>query len=435
MKMPARHLSPACVFALLLGLTFVTTNCGSSGNSVSNSQPASPALSGSQPPASGGSGGASGGSGSGGSSGSSGGASGGSGSTGGSSSGGGGGTGTAGASSTTAALAYVAGSNAFYGIRVDSSSNVATVSGSPYSVTGNIFGFATSGKLLFVSTVAPDFQNGTISSYRADENGVLTQLDTTSVPGAGGIRITTDSTGKFLYGTAEAAQAAQAGTQPAIFGFSVDTTSGMLAALPGSPYFLNGGMGPAMNPVVTPNGSWVCVSMELARTNEGAQCYSRHGDGSIDGRNFFFPAGSDTGIQGLAATNDSTMLLFTDGEQNKVIATLISNTQNAQTYSSGGSFANGIAVSPTEHWAVVANRDSGDLAVFETGAGGLAQTLNHAKAGSSANRLSFSHSGTYVFVTTADGTLVYSQDPGTGALTPLNASNPAPGNGTEIGTM
>ena len=407
MKMPTRRFSPLCLFAMLLGLTFVTTNCGSSGRSVSSSQPASPAPSGSQPPASGGSGGASGGSGS----------------------------GTSGATSTTAALAYVAGNNAFYGIRVDSSQNVSTVSGSPYNFTGNMLGFATSGKLLFVSTVAPNFQNGTITTYRADDNGVLTQLGTTSVPSSGGMRITTDSTGKFLYGTGGATPAGQAGFQPAIFGFSIDASSGTLTALSGSPYFLNGGMGPAMNPLVTPNGSWVCVSMELARTNEGAQCYTRHADGSVDGKNFVFPAGSDTGIQGLAATNDSTMLLFTDGEQNQVMATVISNTQNVKTYSSGGSFANGIAISPTQHWAVVSNRDSGDLAVFETGAGGLAPTPNHAKAGSSANRVALSHSGTYVFVTTADGTFVYSQDPGTGALTPLNPSNPAPGNGTEIGTM
>ena len=62
-------------------------------------------------------------------------------------------------------------------------------------------------------------------------------------------------------------------------------------------------------------------------------------------------------------------------------------------------------------------------------------TPDHAKAGNSANRVAFSHSGTYVFVTTTDGTLVYSQNSGTGALTPLNASNPAPGNGAEIGTM
>ena len=175
--------------------------------------------------------------------------------------------------------------------------------------------------------------------------------------------------------------------------------------------------------------------MELARTNEGAQCYPRHADGSLDGKSFVFPAGSDTGIQGFAATNDSTMLLFTDGEQNHVLATVISSTQNVRSYSSGGSFSNGIAVSPAQHWAVVSNRDSGDLAVFETGVGGLAPTANHAQAGSNANRVAYSHSGTYIFVTTAGGTLVYSQDAGTGALTPLNAGNPAPGNGTEIGTM
>jgi lactonase family protein with 7-bladed beta-propeller len=423
MKMPARRLSPVCVFAMLFGLTVVTSNCGSSGSSVSSSQPASPAPSGSQPPASGGSGGTGGGSGSGGSSGSPG------------SSGGSGGAGATGGASTTAALAYVTGNNAFYGIRVDSSSNVSTVSGSPYAVTGNIMGFATSGKLLFVSTVASDFKNGAITSYRADDNGALTQLGTTTAANSGGMTVASDSTGKFLYGTAEATQAGQAGTQPAIFGFSIDASSGTLTALPGSPYFLNGGMGPADKPVVTPNGSWVCVSMELARTNEGAQCYTRHADGSVDGKNFVFPNGSDTGIQGLAATNDSTMLLFTNGEQNEVISTVISNTKNAQTYPSGGSFSNGIAVSPTAHWAVVANRDSGDLAVFETGAGGLAPTSNAAKAGTSPNRVAFSHSGTYVFVTTAGGTLVYSQDANTGALTPVNASNPAPGNGSEIGTM
>lgn len=422
MKMPMRHFSPVCVFAVLLGVTLVTTNCGSTGSSASSSQPASPAPSGGQPPASGGSGGSGGGSGSAGS-----------GSSGGTSSGGGG-TGTAGAS-TTAALAYVAGTNVFYGIRIDSSQNVSTVAGSPYSITGNLLGFATSGKLLFVSTVAPPFQNGTITSYRVDDNGALTQLVTTPVLSSGAMRITTDSTGKFLYGTGEATPAGQAGTQPAIFGFSIDSNSGTLTALPGSPYFLNGGMGPAMNPVVTPNGSWVCVSMELARTNEGAQCYPRHADGSLDGKSFVFPAGSDTGIQGFAATNDSTMLLFTDGEQNHVLATVISSTQNVRSYSSGGSFSNGIAVSPAQHWAVVSNRDSGDLAVFETGVGGLAPTANHAQAGSNANRVAYSHSGTYIFVTTAGGTLVYSQDAGTGALTPLNAGNPAPGNGTEIGTM
>jgi hypothetical protein len=249
MKMPARHFSPVCVFAMLLGLTLVTTNCGSSGSSASNSQPASPAPSGSQPPASGGSGGTSGGSGSGGSTGSTGGT-GGSGSSGGTSSGGSGGS-----AATTVALAYVAGNNAFYGIRVDSSQNVSTVSGSPYSITGNLLGFATSGKLLFVSTVASPFQNGTITSYRADDNGALRQVSTSTVPSSGGMRITTDSTGKFLYGTAEATPAGQSGTQPAIFGFSIDTISGTLTALPGSPYFLNGGMGPAMNPVVTANGS------------------------------------------------------------------------------------------------------------------------------------------------------------------------------------
>ena len=415
---------------LLAICTLLLVACGATGSS-SSSNSAPPTTTATPGPGAGGSGGTSGGGSTGG--GTSGGGSAGSGGSGGSGTGGSGGTG--GGSSTTAALAYVGGNSAFYGIRVDSSSNISTVSGSPYSVTGNILGFATSGKLLFVSTAAAPSPNGTITAYRADDNGALTQLGTTTAQNSGGMGITADSTGKFLYGTADATPPGQSFNSPAIFGFSIDTNSGALTALPGSPYFLNGGMGPAADPVVTPNGSWVCVSMELARTNEGAQCYTRHADGSIDGNNFVSPAVSNTGIPALAVTNDSSTVLFTNGQQNQVIAALISNTRNQQTYSSGGSVASGIAVSPTGPWAVVANFSSGDLAVFQTGVGSLTPTPNHAMAGSQATEVAFSHSGTYVFVTTADGTLIYSQDKSTGALTPLNASNPAPGNGTGIGTM
>ena len=47
--------------------------------------------------------------------------------------------GTSSGGSSTSALAYVAGSNqSFFGIRVDSSSNISTVSGSPYSLSGNL---------------------------------------------------------------------------------------------------------------------------------------------------------------------------------------------------------------------------------------------------------------------------------------------------------
>jgi hypothetical protein len=302
---------------LLAICTVLLVACGGTGSS-SSSNSAPPTTTTTPGPGAGAGGTSGGGNAGGGSTGGSGGS--GTGGSGGSGSGGSGGTGGAGAASTTAALAYVAGNNAFYGIRVDSSSNISTVSGSPYAVTGNILGFATSGRLLFVSTVATSLGNGTITSYRTDDNGTLTQLGTTAVQSSGGMSITADSTGKFLYGTGEAPQPGQTFTDTAIFGFAIDASSGTLAALPGSPYFLNGGMGPAGNPVVTPNGSWVCVSMELARTNEGAQCYTRHPDGSVDGKNFVFPAVSDTGIPSLAATNDSTTLLFTTGPGNEVRA-------------------------------------------------------------------------------------------------------------------
>ena len=342
--------------------------------------------------------------------------------------------GTSGGAST-AALAYVGGTNLFYGIRVDSSSNVSAVSGSPYSLVGNNLTFATAGNLLFVASASGDFKSGSIITYRADDNGALTQLSTTALKSSGGADIAVDSTGKFLYGTAEAVAPGQSGSSPALVGFSIDQNSGKIADLPGSPYFLDGGMSTASKPLVTANGAWMCLAMELARTNQGARCYTRHADGSVDGKNFVAPAASTTGVNDLVASIDSTMLFFTDGEQNQVISTTISNTGSVRTYPSGGSFSNGIARSPVGHWVVVSNRESDNLSVLEAGVGGLVPTGNTAKTGTNPNRVVFSRSGTYLFVTSASGTVVYSQDTSTGVLTPLNLSNPAPGKDGGIATM
>jgi len=225
--------------------------------------------------------------------------------------------GTSSGGSSTSALAYVAGSNqSFFGIRVDSSSNISTVSGSPYSLSGNLFGLAATGNLLFASSVSSDFSTASITSYSADANGALTQVATTPVGSSGGARIALDSTGKFLYGTAQASN--NGGTIPAIFGFSVDQNSGKLTSLAGSPWRITqaSDASSASNPAVTANGAWLCLNMSLARTNEAAQCYARHADGTIEPNNFVQSAVSNTGITGLALTSDSTHLLYSEGASN-----------------------------------------------------------------------------------------------------------------------
>ena len=351
---------------------------------------------------------------------------------------GGSGGSTGGSGSTTAALAYVSGgNNNFYGIRVDSTSAVSTVSGSPYSLPAPAMSFATTGSLLFVSSPsAPGTSSsGLVTSYRADANGALTQLASNSVPSAGGIAVALDASGKFLYGTASAIPAGQSSSSPAIFGFSVDQNAGTIAALPGSPWILQSGMGPAMKPLVTSNGAWVCFTMELARTNEGAQCVPRHADGTLDPASFVQPGVSSTGIPGLAATADGTHLLYTDGEQNHVISALISSTNTSTANPSGGSVATGVAVYPIGHWAAVTNSQSKNIEIFETGVGESLVPNPPVGTTTTPAQVAFSRSGAYLFVTSDSGTTVFSFNSNTGALAPLNASNPAPGIGGTVGTM
>jgi len=344
--------------------------------------------------------------------------------------------GTSSGGSSTSALAYVAGSNqSFFGIRVDSSSNISTVSGSPYSLSGNLFGLAATGNLLFASSVSSDFSTASITSYSADANGALTQVATTPVGSSGGARIALDSTGKFLYGTAQASN--NGGTIPAIFGFSVDQNSGKLTSLAGSPWRITqaSDASSASNPAVTANGAWLCLNMSLARTNEAAQCYARHADGTIEPNNFVQSAVSNTGITGLALTSDSTHLLYSEGASNQVFSSQISSAGNGSPVSSQGTLPAGIAVDPSGHWVAVVNHNSNNVAIFSVGAGDMLAAAGTAGTAANPAQVAFSHSGNYLFVTTTGGTVVYQFNSTTGAVTPLNASNPAAGVDGAIATM
>ena len=412
-------LSLCSIFALLICLALVTAGCGGGGGPTlaSSTQPAATAPAASQPApgaSSTGSGSGSGGSGSGGTS---------------------GGGSSGGSGSTTSALAYVAGHNSFYGIHVDSSSNISMVSGSPYSVSGSATSFATDGNLLFVVVEASDLSGSSVNIYRADANGALTRLGSTPMQGGvGNAGLAVDSTGSFLYATGDVPP----NNSPGLFGFAISQSAGTIAALPGSPYALNGAMGPASTPAVTPNGTWVCVGMELARTNQGVFCYPRHADGSVDGTNDISPNSSDTGVQELALTADSMHVLFTNGGGNQVISAAISanNNKAGPVASSGGSLSDGITIDPTGHWAVVSNFDSGNLALFAIAAdGSLTQAGGAIATGSHPVGIAFSRSGNIFFAATGGGTVVYSFNPSTGAATQLNLSNPAPGNGGMIAAM
>src|SRR5947209_4200543 len=421
---------PSIAIAVICSL-ITLTGCGGTGSSSST-----PATSGS----SGGGGGSSAGSGSG---------SGTNSGTGGSGSGGSSGSGSgspgAGGASSPAALAFVAagpsqlsGTNQFYGISVDASGKVSTTPGSPYTVGlssgGPMTAVAGSNNLLFVTGhYSSDTNAINITSFRSDANGRLTQLTSTAADGA--LWLALDASGKYLYASAMADPTHQGFSAPTVYGFTVDQSSGALAPVPGSPWSLNydGSQGEMNTIAVSPDGSNLCVGLVLFRNSEAIECYSRRGDGTIDAANFHAITHS-TLPQRFTFNLDGTHLLSVNADRNSVQSSPLPGSTGSSEVSSGGTFPHGFVLHPRGHWLAVTNESSASVSITEVGAqGSLAPTGTVAPAGTGAFEVSFSHSGDYLFVTANEGTFVFSFNANTGALTPLNAGNPAPGTGNVAG--
>jgi len=415
--------------ALIAGLFYVCAlicSCGSAGNNANNNPSAAtpaPGASGGAAPggSSGNSGGSSGSTGSGGSSGS--------GSSGSGSAGSGSGSGGA---ASAAALAFAgSSSNQFFGIAVDGSGNASTSAGSPHSVNGGNLFLAASGKLLFVdghfsSNGAAD----NITTFRSDANGALTNLGNVAANGAA--FIVADSAGKFVYASAETDIKHQGFTSPAMYGFAVDQDSGKLTPLPGSPWALNGEAAGQIG--VSPNGSHVCITLVLGRSNEAVQCHVRHSDGTIDPSSFVTAVGSSTTVPSFTFSADGTHVISTDGEQNQVHSSAIANSSETTSVSSGGSFADGVALDPTGRWLAIVNLASATVSVMPvTTDGKVSQPGTPVPVGPQAEQAAFSQNGNYLFVTASDGTRAYSFDPKTGSLKALNSGNPLPGTGPVVG--
>lgn len=171
------------------------------------------------------------------------------------------------------------------------------------------------------------------------------------------------------------------------------------------------------------------------RTNDAAICYARHGDGTIDPNTYVHPISSATGFGGLAITRDSNYVLGTTLSQNSLEIGLLSGSAS-NSVPSGGQLPLGVATDPSGHYVAVANNHSDNVAVFAVDAAGrLTQVGSPVATGSAPGQIAFSPSGSYLFADTQGGTVVFSFNSSTGALTPLNASNPAPGASGPIAAM
>jgi 6-phosphogluconolactonase (cycloisomerase 2 family) len=321
-------------------------------------------------------------------------------------------------------------SGTFDGIRIDANSAITSTPGSPYHLpTGNAVSLASAGTVLFVDAETQDEKGDTVSSYRADPVGKLALLTTTAVQG--GTQIVADAAGKFLYVSAMVGLAGQSFNSAAIYGFSINQGDGSLSAISGSPWTLPGleGIGTIK---VSPNGALLCAVAYLSAASNVLQCYSREPNGSINPADFVQLAQNRQSIGGLTFTVDGTHVIYTAG--NTLISTPIAISATGTITSLPGAFALGVATDITANWLAVAETDSGNIQLFQLQADGSVAGASTVAA-QDVTHLSFSKSNAYLFASSRHGTFVFSFDPKTGAMKPLNATNPAPGSDGPIVPM
>lgn len=340
------------------------------------------------------------------------------------SSGGSGGSGSGGSSVTTAALAYAVSGNTIDGVRVDSTGASTSTSGSPYSAP-NAFSLALQNNILEASG-----QGGltgsdptTITAYKADANGVLTQSSTTPVQGTTFLAF--DASGKYLYASENfIPDPAQQTTLPGILGWTVNQTTGALTPIPGSGWAVIGGEASVGAITVAPNGSVVCLELGEPHGSDGVGCYQRNSDGSLNtNAPFGSLAGADSTVD-VAVSSDSKFVYGAGGVANVVYYGPINSPGGMQAPSvpSGGTDAVSIAADPAGNWLAVANQGSNNVVIFSIGANGAPTGGTPTSLSAAPNAVRFAQSGKYLFVSTTAGILTFSFDGSKGTLTQASGS-------------
>jgi 6-phosphogluconolactonase (cycloisomerase 2 family) len=306
-------------------------------------------------------------------------------------------------------------------VRVDSSNNVSATAGSPYQTPTPVIGFARTAELLFALSrkTGSALEPATISSYRPDMNGGLTALATNS--GSLITSVDSDVSGKFLYGTGWTTP--QGFIEPALFGFSVNSNTGELTPLPGSPWRVMGpiGVNGVNHAAVSQNGASVCAIVGLPRSNAAVSCYARRPDGTLDTSVFNTPLGSNSGLNGMAITPNSSFVLATVGPNNQLlIAPLVApDSAGQKSVASGGTFPLDVAISPSGSWVAVANFRPGTITIFSLdAAGNLTQVGSGTAVNGDLGPAAFSRSGDYLFASTTNGVAVFAFG-SSGSLTPV----------------
>jgi 6-phosphogluconolactonase (cycloisomerase 2 family) len=193
--------------------------------------------------------------------------------------------------------------------------------------------------------------------------------------------------------------------------FSVNSATGALTPLPGSPWAVSDtamGVGPVE---VTPDGTQLCFSWSsIGKLTPGhLDCARRRSDGTLDLSNRSSLMHSTSGIFSFAITPTSAFVLAADTGNQIVISPLTATSDSSnKVVATGGTGPAGIAVSPSGSWVAVANSQSSTITVFSLdAAGNLTQVGSGTNVSGGVTEVAFSRSGNYLFASTANGTAIF----------------------------
>jgi 6-phosphogluconolactonase len=142
----------------------------------------------------------------------------------------------------------------------NSSGQLSLLSGSPFPNTTNISGFTIdpAGKFLYAS------DDSAVVGYSIGTSGSLTSISggPFSSPGNGGPpgSLTIDPTGKFLYGSASFDSTSDPNGGLNIWGFTINSQTGALTSMPGSPFATQDNSQPA-GIAIDPSGKFLYVAL------------------------------------------------------------------------------------------------------------------------------------------------------------------------------
>jgi 6-phosphogluconolactonase (cycloisomerase 2 family) len=334
-----------------------------------------------------------------------------------------GGNGGTGGAASTAALAYIIGNgNTMSGVRVDTNGVAGVTPGSPVTIPSQGQSVAIRNNLVFVSGFSISGAPTTITGYRADTTGALTQLSITPINGSASIAY--DTTGGFLYASSSFVPVlGQNLTVAGIYGYTVDQTGGILTQVSGSPWALAEGQS-VTQIAVAPGGTVVCVTAAVGFGTNNVDCYPRAPNGQIDPTSLFISLLGAIGTNDIAISGDSRWIFATAGAQNLIYygSTSDSSVSKSTSVLSVGFFPISVAADASGKWVAVADQNSNDVVVYSissTGAptGGFTTPLSGVPSS-----IRFSLTGTYLFVSTNTGTEVFQFDAATGSLKMVQGS-------------